>query len=761
LFGGVAKGTTTSTSSTTSSSSSSIDRQPLPTHALDASKHSAQTVSNKSITLSAVPSERIEEFSGLSIKDRCVPSQQVREALTGRTVYKISDFESGDQRKFAAPGGDSKKHVSWATIGVLTEKSFPKSSHSGGTDGRAGTGSYQIWTLSDFNAQISLFIFAEAYAGLVNEPIGSIFLISSPSLLPAVERRSFSLSASKDGQVVRIGHSPDFGICKGTRKDGKPCTMVVNATKCQYCKFHVQDVYRKAMQAQGVFTMSTSGAIINGISGRNISQGRYSGRSAEQITSLAEKSSNMLQGVTSLGPKKGVDSSIVRSLHVGKDGLVTAFSNLPTDDRKIKKAVTAGSNKEPTVDKPYLTDEKARMSISTSISTMNSNTDGGRSSRFGIRQVGALLGPSKEAPTAILIPSLSLKRKRDVDTNEALPGFGADEELPETLRFSAIKAAAGLSSSVTGVTGNTTEAVDGDYINLSDSEGDDEESGRDVSPPKTEVKSSRTGVSPVIARKPVNAQISVERVDPIINTSFPPPLRAPERRAPLAKTLHVSSSSASLLNNSHEENERLKRLHVTETLKEKLKVTRQGVTSVPSSVPHQRLALQSSLITSKKVKTVAEMSAALDGADALINKSSRHADEGKDAALSHVLSRMDDRARIEAMQDVLAQKTSKKITRFVCVDCERAFDKRPVMCFSQNHVVHAKEKTVWAFKCRDCHFHLLYDFSVCASACPKCGVGAVWETTSVERFKEKTEDSGLVSKLQPRGEEQINSLRYG
>ena len=704
--------------------------------------------------MSAVPSERIEEFSGLSIKDRCVPSQQVREALAGRTVYKISDFESGDQRKFAAPGGDSKKHVSWATIGVLTEKSFPKSSHNGGTDGRAGTGSYQIWTLSDFNAQISLFIFAEAYAGLVNEPIGSIFLISSPSLLPAVERRSFSLSASKDGQVVRIGLSPDFGICKGTRKDGKPCTMVVNATKCQYCKFHVQDVYRKAMQAQGVFTMSTSGAIINGISGRNISQGRYSGRAAEHITSLAEKSSNMLQGVTSLGPKKGVDSSIVRSLLVGKDGLVTAFSNLPTDDRKIKKALTAGSNKEPTVDKPYLTDEKARMSISTSISTMNANTDGGRSSRFGIRQVGALLGPSKETPSAILIPSLPLKRKRDVDTNEELPGFGADEELPETLRFSAIKAAAGLSSSVTG---NTTEAVVGDYINLSDSEEDDEESERGVSPPKTEVKLSRTGVSPVVSRKP---QIIVECVDPIVKTSFPPPLRVPERRAPLAKTLHVSSSSASLPNNSHEEKERLKRLQVTETLKEKLKVTRQGVASA-SSVPHQRLALQSSLITSKKVKTVAAMSAALEGADALINKSSRHADEGTDAALSHVLSRMDDRAKIEAMQDVLAQKTSKKITRFVCVDCERAFDKRPVMCFSQNHVVHAKEKTVWAFKCRDCHFHLLYDFSVCASACPKCGVGAVWETTSVERFKEKTEDSGLVSKLQPRGEEQINSLRYG
>jgi hypothetical protein len=759
LFGGVVKNSTSSSASSSSSSSSSlslssktINQQSigppsLPFPRPPPSPPKATAASTKPNPI-ATTSEGIEEFSGLSIKDRCVPLRQVREALTGRTVYKISDFESGDQRKFATPGGDSKKHVSWATVGVLTEKSFPKSSHGGGSEGRPGSGNYQIWTLSDFRAQISLFVFAEAYAGLANEPLGSIFLISSPSLVPAVERRSFSLSASKDGQVVRIGTSPDFGTCRGTRKDGKPCTMVINATKCQYCKFHVQDVYRKAMQAQGVFTMSTSGAIINGTGGRNISQGRYSGRSAEHISSLAEKSNNFLQGVTSLGPKKGVDSSVVRSLHVGKDGLVTAFSNLPFDEIKKAQTVATTNNKGLFSDKHFLTDEKARLSITTSISNMNANTDGGRSSRFGIRQVGALLGPCKETSGAIVIPSLPVKRKREESSIEIPPGFGTDEELSETLRFSAIKSAASVSSKKDI---RMKDTVNSDFINLSDSE-EDEGNEVDISPPKTEIKTSRTELSPQ------SSHINVKQAAPTVNTVLQLPVRASQHRAPPAKSLNLTTSLAPHNNKSHEEVERLKRLQTTETFKEKLKLSREGGL-VPSS--RQVLSAQSSVIIPKKVQTLASVSAALKDAETLINKSSTHADEGADAALSHVLCRMDDRARIEAMQDVLAQKTSKRVTRFICVDCERAFDKRPVMCFSQNHVVHTKEKTVWAFKCRDCNHHLLYDFSVCTSPCPKCGVGVTWEASGVERFKEKSNDSGLMSKLQPRGEEQINSLRYG
>jgi hypothetical protein len=770
LFGGSVKNVPSQppTISISSSSSSSSPPPPRPTP-LSQSHHQKPIITSQPPLQKVIQknpafarggwgggTERVEEFSGLSIIDRCIPSIQVRVALEGRTVHKISDFEKGDQRQFAAPGGDSKKHVPWATIGVLTEKSFPKSSH-GGSDGRPGGGNYQIWTLSDYSAQISLFLFAEAYAGLVNEPIGSIFLISSPSLIPAVERRSFSLSASKDGQVVRLGTSPDFGVCKGTRKDGKPCTMVVNATKCQYCKYHIQDVYRKSMQAQGVFTMSMSGAIIDGVGGRNISQGRYSGRSADQISSLAEKSSTLLQGVSSLGPKKGSNPLLIssfnaiQSLRVGKDGSVVTFTDLPIDDRKGKKSQTTASGTiEPTLENPYLTDEKARKSISSTISSVNANSNGGRSSRFGIRQVAALLGPSMENPEkSALNSTLPSKRKRDYC--ETL-GFGEDDDLPETLRFSAIKSAKASPLS--------TSATNNAFITLSDSEEEEEEEdqkGKNDGSllPKAEVKSLKVFAEPLA---------DVKSNIPLVSTTFQPTLKV--QRGPLAKTLHVASSQP--LSFSPEEINRQQRLLATEKLKEKLKSTRQEAVSLHTTSSRQEpidsrkvLPKPSSTFIPKKVQTAAGVSAALENAQALINKSSRHADEGADTALNQVLSRMDDRARLEAMQDVMSQNTSRKVTRYVCVDCEQAFDKRPVMCYSENHTVHTKEKTVWAFKCKDCSYHISYDFAVCAIPCPKCGVGASWEATCIQRFKEKTLDPGLVTKLQPRGEEHINSLRYG
>jgi hypothetical protein len=219
---------------------------------------------------------------------------------------------------------------------------------------------------------------------------------------------------------------------------------------------------------------------------------------------------------------------------------------------------------------------------------------------------------------------------------------------------------------------------------------------------------------------------------------------------------------------SPEEINRQQRLLATEKLKVKLKSNRQEAISLHTTSSRQEpidsrkvLPNPSSTLIPKKIQTAAGVSVALENAQALINKSSRHADEGADTALNQVLSRMDDRARLEAMQDVMSQNTSRKVTRYVCVDCEQAFDKRPVMCYSENHTVHTKEKTVWAFKYKDCSYHISYDFAVCAIPCPKCGIGASWEATCIQRFKEKTLDPGLVTKLKPRGEEQINSLRYG
>lgn len=42
----------------------------------------------------------------------------------------------------------------------------------------------------------------------------------------------------------------DYALCKGTRKDGKPCTMPVNKTEGGHCEFHVVAAFNRA-QRQG------------------------------------------------------------------------------------------------------------------------------------------------------------------------------------------------------------------------------------------------------------------------------------------------------------------------------------------------------------------------------------------------------------------------------------------------------------------------------------------------------------------------------
>jgi hypothetical protein len=121
---------------------------------------------------------------------------------------------------------------------------------------------------------------------------------------------------------------------------------------------------------------------------------------------------------------------------------------------------------------------------------------------------------------------------------------------------------------------------------------------------------------------------------------------------------------------------------------------------------------------------------------------------------------MDERERLEGMQEAMRGATSMTVTRFVCVDCERAYDRRPAQCFAENHAVHAKERRVWAFRCGACKHRILHDREACVARCAKCGEGTRWVADSVHNLKVKTDEPGLVAPLLARGEEQANSLRF-
>lgn len=63
------------------------------------------------------------------------------------------------------------------------------------------------------------------------QPEGTIWLVACPVLLPARERTTFSLSVSSPQQLLKLGTSPVFGKCKGTKKaTGAPCGKVSTST---------------------------------------------------------------------------------------------------------------------------------------------------------------------------------------------------------------------------------------------------------------------------------------------------------------------------------------------------------------------------------------------------------------------------------------------------------------------------------------------------------------------------------------------------
>jgi hypothetical protein len=48
-----------------------------------------------------------------------------------------------------------------------------------------------------------------------------------------------AIKISSPEHYIKIGMSMDMGYCQGIRRDGKPCSMVLNRRVTDYCDFHI------------------------------------------------------------------------------------------------------------------------------------------------------------------------------------------------------------------------------------------------------------------------------------------------------------------------------------------------------------------------------------------------------------------------------------------------------------------------------------------------------------------------------------------
>ncbi|KAF5448981.1 hypothetical protein F2P56_029471 [Juglans regia] len=165
----------------------------------------------------------VEKFSGLRIRNQLVSAAELSERFSDIRFVRLSTMRN-------LLVGDTLSGC-WATVGVVTEKGTPKTSSTGKN--------YCIWKVGCLDENtVSLFLFGDAYQKNWKEQAGTVFALFNCSVRKDGVGTGFSLSVYSPSQTLKIGTSVDYGVCKGKRKDGMPCTIVINKRNGIYCKYH-------------------------------------------------------------------------------------------------------------------------------------------------------------------------------------------------------------------------------------------------------------------------------------------------------------------------------------------------------------------------------------------------------------------------------------------------------------------------------------------------------------------------------------------
>ncbi|PPD96340.1 hypothetical protein GOBAR_DD06628 [Gossypium barbadense] len=166
---------------------------------------------------------QVEKFSGLRIRKQLVSPAKLSEHLSDIRFVRLPTLKYAILPLLVVTNllvGDTL-YGCWATIGVLIEKGIPKTSSIGK--------SYSIWKIGCLDKNtVSLFLFGDAYEQNSKEQVGTVFALFSCTVRKDTKGSGFSLSVAAPNQILKIGTSADYGVCKGRRKDGMACTIILN-----------------------------------------------------------------------------------------------------------------------------------------------------------------------------------------------------------------------------------------------------------------------------------------------------------------------------------------------------------------------------------------------------------------------------------------------------------------------------------------------------------------------------------------------------
>ncbi|CAO2594994.1 Protein MCM10 homolog, partial [Lemmus lemmus] len=198
-----------------------------------------------------VPQVSVEAFSGLRLRRPRVSSTEMNRKMTGRKLIRLSQIKE----KIAT---ENLEETDWVTFGVILRKVTPQSTSSGKT--------FSIWKLNDLRDLtqcVSLFLFGEVHKDLWKTEQGTVIgLLNANPMKPKEGSKEVCLSIDHPQKVLIMGEAMDLGTCKAKKKNGEPCTQIVNLHDCEYCQYHIQAQYKKLSAKRSDLQSTFSGGRI-------------------------------------------------------------------------------------------------------------------------------------------------------------------------------------------------------------------------------------------------------------------------------------------------------------------------------------------------------------------------------------------------------------------------------------------------------------------------------------------------------------------
>ncbi|XP_022197249.1 protein MCM10 homolog [Nilaparvata lugens] len=221
---------------------------------------------------------------GLNIVNPLVQAGSLFEKMAGRTYVHFVKLKYHTER--IARKDSEMVNKDWIVIGVVVAKSAAKESKKGNN--------FCVWTISDLRMGLktaSLFLFGNAYTQLWKRPVGTVIGVLNPTVMDQSQRDNVEacLSVYSADQVMVIGQSKDFGICKARKNNGDRCTMFVNKSSCEVCIYHVEKEYKKFSNRSDLQSPTSGGLqkLRNKVLGKN--EVFYAGQSFSAIKSKQSK----------------------------------------------------------------------------------------------------------------------------------------------------------------------------------------------------------------------------------------------------------------------------------------------------------------------------------------------------------------------------------------------------------------------------------------------------------------------------------------